>query len=72
VPVEGGGCVRRDGDGALAVHPYDLVQTAGALHEALSMPAAERARRAGLLSERAVARTPAMWLDDQFARAVRT
>jgi len=57
------------GDGALAVHPYDLVQTAGALHEALSMPAGERDRRAALLAERAVARTPAMWLDDQLARA---
>lgn len=57
------------GDGALAVHPYDLVQTAGALHEALSMPADEKARRAALLAGRAVARTPAMWLDDQLERA---
>ncbi len=56
------------GDGAVAVHPYDLLQTAGALHEALSMPAGERAGRAVRLAERAVARTPAMWLDDQLAR----
>jgi trehalose 6-phosphate synthase len=56
-------------DAALRVHPYDLEQTAAALHEALSMPADERAARAVRLRAAASARTPAMWLRDLVAHA---
>jgi trehalose 6-phosphate synthase len=51
-------------DAALRVHPYDLEQTAGALHEALSMRTEDRAARAARLRTAAAARTPAMWLRD--------
>jgi trehalose 6-phosphate synthase len=69
-------CLSRDagawdelGDGAVPVHPFDLVQTAGALHQALSMPAPERAERAASLRALASARTPRHWLDDQLKAA---
>jgi trehalose 6-phosphate synthase len=58
------------GEAALAVHPYDLVQTADALHAALTMPAAERRHRAQRLRDLAGARTPTDWLDD-LVRAAR-
>jgi trehalose 6-phosphate synthase len=57
------------GDAALAAHPYDLEQCAGALHAALSMPAGERAARADRLRELARARSPRTWLDEQLAAA---
>jgi trehalose 6-phosphate synthase len=56
-------------DAVLALNPYDLDQTAGALHAALSMPADERRPRAERLSELAAARTPSDWLDDQLRAA---
>ena len=46
----------------LAVHPYDLDQTAGALHEALTMPDEARRDQASRLRELAAAVTPAGWL----------
>jgi trehalose 6-phosphate synthase len=53
------------GDAAVPVHPYDLEQTAAALHTALTMDATERATRAAVLKERAGARTPHDWLVEQ-------
>ncbi|HUF84171.1 MAG TPA: trehalose-6-phosphate synthase [Acidimicrobiia bacterium] len=57
-------------DGVLAVHPYDLVQTAAALHTALTMPEDERRDRAARLRTLAAARTPQDWLDDQVRAAL--
>ena len=49
---------------AIAVHPYDIEQSAGALDDALSIPLDERAVRAAKLRALAIARTPADWLAD--------
>lgn len=53
-------------DGALMVNPYDVVATAEALHEALSMPAAERAERTKRLVAAATALPPQRWFLDQL------
>lgn len=58
-------------DGAVEVHPYDLAQTSGALAAALSMDAGERRRRAELLRNAVLARSPATWLADLRAAARR-
>jgi trehalose 6-phosphate synthase len=50
-------------------HPYDIDQTAGALHRALSMPQAERAETAGRLRALAGARTTRDWFDDLVRQA---
>jgi len=55
------------GEAAVAVHPYDIEQTADALHRALGMSTDERAARAERLRRLAAARTPRHWLDDQIA-----
>ncbi|HVQ94998.1 MAG TPA: trehalose-6-phosphate synthase [Mycobacteriales bacterium] len=55
------------GADALLVNPYDVTQTAAALHEALSMPAAERTARAARLRAAAAAHQPADWFADQLA-----
>ena len=57
------------GEAALAVHPFDIQQTAAALHAALSMPLDEREPRAARLRELASTRTPNDWLDDQVRAA---
>ncbi len=54
---------------ALAVHPYDLEQCAGALDDALSMPLDERAVRATKLRALATMRSPADWLADLVGNA---
>jgi trehalose 6-phosphate synthase len=54
---------------ALTVHPFDLEQTADALHVALAMPDDERAARAVKLRELAAVRTPQDWFDDQLNEA---
>ena len=51
---------------AIMVNPYDVTQTAEALHEALSMPAAERRARAGRLAAAATALPPAEWFRAQL------
>ncbi|MFE2286730.1 trehalose-6-phosphate synthase [Streptomyces sp. NPDC059443] len=51
---------------ALTVNPYDVTQTAEALHTALSMPAAERADRTKRLAAAATALPPAQWLAAQL------
>jgi trehalose 6-phosphate synthase len=55
--------------GALRVPPFDVSGTADVLHAALTMPAAERAERAGLLRMLAEGRTPKDWLADQLTAA---
>lgn len=53
----------------LEAHPYDLEQTADALHTALSMPAEARREQATRLRELAAAHTPATWLQAQVSAA---
>lgn len=57
------------GDAALSVHPYDVVQTAEALHQGLSMDAGERRERSERLRTLASARSSRDWLDDLVARS---
>jgi trehalose 6-phosphate synthase len=53
----------------LPAHPYDLDQTADALHTALSMPADTRREQATRLRDLAGAHTPATWLQAQISAA---
>ena len=57
---EAGACAELAED-ALTVNPYDVRETARALHEALSMPGDERAARCRRLAEAATALPPADW-----------
>ena len=52
---------------ALLVNPYDVTETAEALHQALVMPDAERRRRSAALAATAAADPPARWLGGQLA-----
>jgi trehalose 6-phosphate synthase len=54
---------------ALGINPFDVSETAAALHRALAMGADERAARAASLRRRVLSRTAADWLDDQRAAA---
>jgi trehalose 6-phosphate synthase len=54
------------GEYALLINPYDITQTAQALHAALSMTAQERRQRSAGLSAAATARTPEMWFTEQL------
>ncbi|MGI5196000.1 alpha,alpha-trehalose-phosphate synthase (UDP-forming) [Streptomyces sp. CA-288835] len=54
------------GEDAIVVNPYDVVGTARALHEALSMPRDERAERTKRLAAAATALPPAQWFLDQL------
>jgi trehalose 6-phosphate synthase len=56
-------------DACITVQPYDIVQTAAALHEALEMKPDERARRAAVLRARAAASPPALWFETQLRQA---
>ena len=55
------------GDDALLVNPYDVSETAEALHAALAMSDAERRSRSAALAATAGASPPARWLGDQLA-----
>ena len=55
------------GADALLVNPYDVTQTAQALHDALAMPAGERAARCARLAAAATALPPVRWLEAQLA-----
>ncbi|MFF4320472.1 trehalose-6-phosphate synthase [Streptomyces sp. NPDC001568] len=55
-------------DDAIVVNPYDVTQTAEALHAALSMPAEERAERTKRLAAAATALPPAAWFTAQLDR----
>ena len=52
---------------ALLVNPFDITETAEALHQALAMPDDERRRRSAALAATAAADPPARWLGDQLA-----
>jgi trehalose 6-phosphate synthase len=54
-------------DGALLINPYDVTATAQALHEALTMPDAERQRRCALLAKASSAVPPAAWFASQIS-----
>ncbi|WP_443080180.1 alpha,alpha-trehalose-phosphate synthase (UDP-forming) [Streptomyces sp. P9-A2] len=54
------------GEDAIAVNPYDVVETARALHEGLTMRPAERTERAKRLTEAATALPPQQWFLDQL------
>jgi trehalose 6-phosphate synthase len=54
------------GPDALLVNPYDVSQTAEALHEALLMDRSQRAERSKRLAEAAMAFPPSRWLADQL------
>ncbi|MFD7920643.1 trehalose-6-phosphate synthase [Streptomyces sp. NPDC059740] len=58
------------GEDALVVNPYDVIATADALHEALTMPADARAERCKRLAAAATALPPSQWFLDQL-RALR-
>ncbi|MFC3998495.1 trehalose-6-phosphate synthase [Nocardiopsis sediminis] len=51
---------------ALLVNPYDVSETARALHTALEMPAEERRERSAHLAEQATAVSPQRWFGDQL------
>ncbi|MEV5435013.1 trehalose-6-phosphate synthase [Streptomyces sp. NPDC052682] len=51
---------------ALVVNPYDVIDTARALHEALAMAPEERAARSKRLAAAATALPPAQWFLDQL------
>ncbi len=55
------------GEHAHLVNPFDVAQTAEALHEALSTPADVRAARSARLAAAATALPPAAWLEAQLA-----
>ncbi|WP_328318194.1 alpha,alpha-trehalose-phosphate synthase (UDP-forming) [Streptomyces sp. NBC_00388] len=54
------------GRDAITVNPYDVSATAAALHEALTMPQDERARRTERLAAAATALPPQKWFLDQL------
>jgi trehalose 6-phosphate synthase len=54
------------GEDALLINPYDVTQTAAALHTALSMSPTERAERTARLRTPAATRPPADWFADQL------
>ncbi|MFF9362727.1 alpha,alpha-trehalose-phosphate synthase (UDP-forming) [Streptomyces griseoluteus] len=51
---------------AITVNPYDVVGTAEALHEALTLPDAARAERSKHLADAATALPPTKWFLDQL------
>jgi len=55
------------GEFALSVNPFDVQELADSIHAALTMPAAERRRRADGLRRIITARNPGDWIDDQLA-----
>jgi trehalose 6-phosphate synthase len=55
------------GEAALLVNPFDVTGTAAALHEALSMPQAERTERSARLATAGAAVPPQRWLAGQLA-----
>jgi trehalose 6-phosphate synthase len=57
------------GPAVLEAHPYDLDQTAGALHTALSMPPDVRREQAARLRDLAAVHTPSSWLQAQISAA---
>lgn len=54
---------------AFVVNPFDVRETARALHEALSVPAHARSERASRLRSLAVEHPPSQWLDTVLSQA---
>jgi trehalose 6-phosphate synthase len=54
------------GEDAVTVNPYDVVETAEALHRALTMPDGERTDRCKRLAAAATALPPQQWFLDQL------
>jgi trehalose 6-phosphate synthase len=63
---EGAGAVEELAEGSLVVSPYDLVETAEAMHEALVMSPQERAQRAEILRSIVEGHRVGDWLYDQL------
>jgi len=63
---EAGAAAELEAD-ALMVNPYDVSETAQALHQALSMDDDERRRRTASLARAAAAHPPAQWFTGQLA-----
>ncbi|KOU30388.1 alpha,alpha-trehalose-phosphate synthase [Streptomyces sp. WM6373] len=63
----GAGAYEELREDALTVNPYDVSQTAEALHAALSMPDEERAERTKRLAAAATALPPAQWFTAQLS-----
>ncbi|MFF8263296.1 trehalose-6-phosphate synthase [Streptomyces virginiae] len=63
----GAGAYEELREDALTVNPYDVSQTAEALHAALAMPVAERAERTKRLAAAATALPPAQWFTAQLS-----
>ncbi|HUR76431.1 MAG TPA: trehalose-6-phosphate synthase [Acidimicrobiales bacterium] len=57
--------------GAIVINPFDVVGTADALHQALTLDPAEKRERNARLRAAARARTPQAWLDAQIVAAAR-
>ncbi|MFJ4523163.1 trehalose-6-phosphate synthase [Streptomyces sp. NPDC088810] len=55
------------GEDAFVVNPYDIAGTARALHEALTLPEAERTERSERLAAAATALPPTRWFLDQLS-----
>jgi trehalose 6-phosphate synthase len=55
------------GDFALSVNPFDVQELADSIFDALTMPVAERERRARGLKEIVTSRDPGNWIDEQIA-----
>ncbi|WP_435974759.1 alpha,alpha-trehalose-phosphate synthase (UDP-forming) [Streptomyces sp. Qhu_M48] len=62
----GAGAYEELKDDALTVNPFDVSETAEALHTALSMPPSERADRSKRLAAAATALPPQRWFLDQL------
>ncbi|MFF5448189.1 trehalose-6-phosphate synthase [Streptomyces sp. NPDC012888] len=62
----GAGAYEELREDALGVNPYDVSETAEALHRALAMPAGERADRTKRLAAAATALPPTTWLTAQL------
>ncbi len=66
---ERAGAYEELGDAALVVNPFDVSETAEAIHTGLSMGGAARAARAERLRAIVLARTAADWIGDQLSAA---
>lgn len=51
---------------AIPINPFDIAETADAIHEALEMPEDERVRRSRGLTRAILARSPVRWLTAQL------
>jgi trehalose 6-phosphate synthase len=57
------------GGEAFGVNPFDVSETARAMHDALSVPAPSRSERAARLRSLAVKHPPAQWLETVLSQA---